>query len=38
MRRNFRVAALPLLAAAMSLTGAMFCQAADLLDRIKEKK
>jgi polar amino acid transport system substrate-binding protein len=38
MRRNFRVAALPLLAAAMSLTSAMFCQAADLLDRIKEKK
>ena len=38
MRRNFRVVALPLLAAAMSLTSAMFCQAADLLDRIKEKK
>ena len=38
MRRSFRVVALPLLAAAMSLTSAMFCQAADLLDRIKEKK
>ena len=38
MRRNFRLAALPLLVAVMSLAGAMFCQAADLLDRIKEKK
>jgi polar amino acid transport system substrate-binding protein len=38
MRCNFRLAALPLLVAVMSLTGAMFCQAADLLDRIKEKK
>ena len=38
MRCNFRLTALPLLVAIMSLTGAMFCQAADLLDRIKEKK
>jgi polar amino acid transport system substrate-binding protein len=38
MRCNSRLAALPLLVAVMSLMGAMFCQAADLLDRIKEKK
>ena len=38
MRCNFRLAALPLLVAVMSRTVSMFCQAADLLDRIKEKK
>jgi polar amino acid transport system substrate-binding protein len=38
MRRSFRIAALPLLVAAISLMGTMFCQGADLLDRIKEKK